>query len=528
MEWLNEGYIALFLIITLGIILGKIKIFGFSLDISGVLFVSLILGHFGFIIPKDFLQVGVLLFVFTIGMQAGSGFFEAFKKQGRKLILIAVIIIGTTGLTSYLINMFVGLDLGLNVGIFTGALTSTPGLAAAIDVSQSPMASIGYGLAYPIGVISVILSLNILPKILRIDLKKEEAEYNQSLKEDFPETSVKTFLINNPNITGKTLKDIKLRQITGCVASRVKHKENVFTPTAKSQLYNGDIIRLVGTENNLEKATVLFGKEVNDKIPLAHNYDIKWIWISNKKIVNKSYKEMDLSNYYNVRVVKIKRSGVEIIPQPSSFFKFGDKILIAGVKENLENVSKLLGNDSRKLSETDFLPIFMGILGGILLGKIEIPIFDFFTFKLGNTGGALIIGLVLSRIGKTGPIIWNLSGSANLLIRKFGLLLFLATIGTQAGSEIVQTIQNNGFNLIWISIVLTLVPVIVGIIVGRYIFKLNFLTLMGVITGTMTSTPGLGVIQSKSSCNAASVAYATVYPIALVLVIIAAQLLVMF
>ena len=528
MEFLKEGYIALFLIITLGIILGKVKIFGFSLDISGVLFVSLILGHFGFDIPKDFLQVGVLLFVFTIGMQAGSGFFEAFKKQGRKLILIALIIIGTTGLVSFLINRIVGLDVGLNVGIFTGSLTSTPGLAAAIDVSQSPMASIGYGLAYPIGVIGVILGLNILPKILRIDLKKEEEKYNQSFKEDFPETYKKVFLINNPNITGKKLKDIKIRQITGCIASRIKHNRKVFTPTADSFVFKGDLIKLVGTEENLKKATMLFGKEVNEEIPLSQNYDVKWIWVSNKKIVNKSYKELNLSNYYHVGVVKIKRSGIEIIPQPTSVFKFGDRILIAGVKKNLDKVSKLLGNDMKKLSETDFLPIFLGIFGGILLGKIEIPIFDWFTFKLGNTGGALIIGLILSRLGKTGPIVWNLSGSANLLIRKFGLLIFLATIGTQAGSELVHTIQEFGFNLIWISVTLTLIPIIVGVIIGRYIFKLNFLTLMGVITGTMTSTPGLGVIQSKSNSNAASVAYATVYPIALVLVIIAAQLLVMF
>ncbi len=528
MEWLNEGYIALFLIITLGIILGRIKIFGFSLDISGVLFVSLILGHFGLKIPPDFLQVGVLLFVFTIGMQAGSGFFEAFKKQGRKLILLSLIIIGTTGATSYLINMFVGLDLGLNVGIFTGALTSTPGLAAAIDVSQSPKASIGYGLAYPVGVIGVIVLLNVLPKILRINLKKEEEDYNLGLKKDFPEAMAKTFLISNPNIDGKNLKDIQIRQITACVVSRIKHGKQVFTPNANSLIHNGDIIRLVGTEENLEKATMLLGKSVDEKIPLSKNYDIKWVWISNKKIVNKSYKEVSLSNYYNVRVVKIKRSGIDIIPQPTSSFKFGDKVMIAGAKGNLDKVSKLLGNDTKKISETDFLPIFLGILGGILLGKIEIPIFDFFTFKLGNTGGALIIGLFLSRIGKTGPIIWNLSASANLLIRKFGLLLFLATIGTQAGSEVVETIQNYGFNLLWISAILTIVPVMVGAIIGRYVFKLNFLTLMGVITGTMTSTPGLGVIQSKSESNAGAVAYATVYPIALVLVIIVSQLLVMF
>ena len=525
MDLLSQGYITLILIVATGIILGRIKLFGFSLDVSGVLFIALVLGHFGYFVPDDFLELGLLLFIFTIGMQAGPGFFDAFRKHGRQLILISFIIMTTTAIAAFLLNHFLKIDPDLGIGIFTGALTSTPGLAAVIESSQSPLAPIGYGVAYPFGIIGVILIMGLLPRILKIDLKREEEDFIKSVKEDFPDVIGRTFKVDNPNIDGKTVEEIELRKITGCVATRILHKDNAYSPNAASIVYKGDLIRMVGTEKNLKKVVLLFGAPVDVDIPLSKEYDIRWILISNKKIVNKHYREVNLSSFYNARIAKIKRSGVEITPDANSCFKLGDRVLVAGEKNNLDYVSQLLGNDSKKLSETDLLPIFLGILGGILIGKIQIPLFGLFTINLGNTGGALITGLILSKIGKTGPVIWSLSGSANQLIKQLGLLLFLATIGTQAGAELIETIQQYGIKLIWVAVILTILPILTGVVVGRYIYKINFLTLMGIITGTMTSTPGLGIIQAKSSSNAAPVAYASVYPIALVLVIIFSQLL---
>ena len=528
MDILDQGYITLILIIATGILLGKVKLFGFSLDVSGVLFIALVLGHFGYLVPNDFLQLGLLLFVFTIGMQAGPGFFNSFRKQGRKFILISSAIMTITALTAFLLNYILKIDQNLGVGIFAGALTSTPGLAAVIEISDSALAPIGYGVAYPIGIIGVILIINLLPKILRIDLKKEEKNYIRSVKEDFPDVIGRTFKVDNPNINGKTLEEIQLRKITGCIATRILHEDKAYTPKADSRIYNGDLIRLVGTEENLKKDIFLFGAPVDLDIPLSKEYDIRWILVSNKKIVNKRYREINLSSYYNARVAKIRRSGVEITPDGHSYFRFGDRVLVAGERFNLDKISRILGNDDRKLSETDLLPVFLGILGGIMLGKINIPIFNLFEFNLGNTGGALIMGLILSRIGKTGPIIWSLSGSANQLIKQLGLLLFLATIGTHAGVELIEMIKLFGMKIIWMALILIILPILTGVILGHYILKINFLTLMGIITGTMTSTPGLGVIQTKSSSNAAPVAYAAVYPIALVLVIVFSQLIISF
>ncbi len=527
-EWIYTDLPALLIIISAGILIGKIKIKGISLDLSGVLLSALILGHFGFELSKEFLNLGLLLFVFTVGMQAGPGFFDSFKKQGRQFLLFAFVIIATTSIVSYLIRELTGIDKALNVGIFAGAMTSSPGLAAATDVSESPLVSIAYGLSYPIGLIGVVLAVNIFPKIFKINVQNEEKKYFASLKDEYPDVFGRTFEVSNPNINNKSLKEINLRGITNCTASRCMKQDKSFIPNGDTILHTGCLIRLVGTEQDLKKAELLFGKPVDKEIPLSLDYDIRWLVVTNKKVINKSYKSINIAETFNAQVVRIRRSGIDITPTPSTVFKFGDKLMIAGQKEGVNNVAKVLGNDEKRLSETDLLPLFLGLLIGILIGKIEIPFFGLFNFKLGYTGGALLSGLILSRLGKTGPVLWTLSATANQLLRKIGLTFFLAVVGTSAGKELIATLADKGFTLIWISFVLTFLPIIIGILMGKYIFKMNFLTLLGLITGVMTSTPGLGAVQSKSDTNAAPVAYATVYPFALVLVIIFAQILVLF
>ncbi len=525
-QWLISGIPAMFIIISLGIAIGRIKIAGISLDLSGVLFAGLILGHFGFSLDHEFLVFGLVLFVFSIGMQAGPGFFDAFRQNGKQYILLAVIIISFTAGFALLFKNILHLDPGLNVGIFTGSLTSSPGLAAAIDASKSPMVSIAYGVAYPIGLIGVILAVNIIPKILKINFKKEEEKYFKEIQSSFPAIHGQTFQISNPNLHNKTIEEINIREITNCTASRVMHEGKAFTPDNETTLHTGDYIRLVGSDDDLKKAELIFGKPVEKEIPLSSEYDIQWAVVTNKKIINKHYSDVNLSGRCGAGIVKIKRSGVELKPTPNTVFKFGDKVLIAGPKDAVKRSVSLIGNNEKILKETDILPVFLGIFLGILIGKISIPLFGITTFKLGSTGGVLLAGLLLSKMHKTGPVIWTISASANQLIRKIGLVLFLAVVGSSAGEHIVEVITNQGITLVWYSLLITFIPIIAGIIIGRYIMKINFLTLLGLITGIMTSTPGLGAVQSKSDTNAAPVAYATVYPMAMVLVIIFSQLLV--
>jgi putative transport protein len=520
----EQGYFALFVIVTLGLIVGKIKIKGFSFDLSAVIFVALIFGHFGILVPKEFQTIGLLFFIFTIGMQSGPGFFDAFLKYGRSQILICAILIISGGTLTWGAMTLFDIDTNIAVGIFNGALTSTPGLAAAIDATGSSEAAVGYGIAYPLGVIGVILLIQLLPVLFRKNLKNEELALEQENSQEHPELLNKNFVIENPNIDGKSLSEIGLSNMTRATISRIKHNEEIFTPKKDTHLYIGDIVKLVGDEEALEKGGIILGKETDEKIKLSGQYKVNWLLVTNKEVVSKSIKELNL-RAYDATVTRIRRSGIDISPKPNSKIRFGDKLMVVAEKDNMNHVMTLLGNEEKRLSETNFLPIALGIIIGVLIGGISVPLFGLFDFRLGITGGVLTAALVLSRIGKTGPIIWSMSGSANQLLRQLGLLFFMAAVGTSAGEHLVETIQEKGVLLIAVGAVITVVPMLITAWVGSSLFKTNFITLLGVLSGSMTSTPGLAAIDSKTESDAASVGYATVYPAALVLMIIISQIL---
>ena len=523
-SFLHEGYFVLFLIITLGIILGELKIKGFSLDLSAIIFVALLLGHLGYMVPQEFQTIGMLFFIFTIGMQSGPGFFDAFLKHGRKLILISMLLIGMAGVMAAAAIVLFDIQTPLAIGIFNGALTSTPGLAAAIDATKDTAAAVGYGLAYPAGVIGVILFMQIFPGLMRINLKKAEEDYHGEMLEEHPEIFNRIYRVSNPNIEGKTLCELNIRNMTGGVISRIKHGDAIFTPCPDTRLYTGDIIKAVGNLDALTRMEVLIGEPVDEDLSFDARYLVNWVLVTNKRIINKSIREINLTAL-NANITRIRRSGIDLTPNPHSRLRFGDKLLISGSSQEMPEVMKLLGNDEKRLSETNFLPIALGIVIGVLLGAITIPVFGLFDFRLGLTGGVLTAALVLSRIGKTGPVIWSMSGSGNQLMRKLGLLMFMAAVGTQAGSELSGILQNDVLRLLGIGLLITTVPMVVTGLIGHYFFRMNFLTLLGVIAGSMTSTPGLAAIDNKTECEAPSVGYATVYPLALVLMIIFSQIL---
>lgn len=527
MELLSNSYFALLLIIALGFILGRIKVFGLSLDVSAVIFVALVFGHYGIIIPKDFQYLGLVLFIFTIGIQAGPGFFEAFKKEGRQLASFASMLIIIASLVTLLIIVVFGVDTNIAVGLFTGALTSTPGLAAAIDYTGSPLSSIGYGVGYPFGVIGVILFIRFLPKILRSSVKVAEDDFNSKLSEEYPEILRRNFRVENENVIGKTIGGLRIRFMTKAVVSRILHEEVAVTPSAETVLHKGDVIKAVGTEQALKNMELLIGPVTDVEIPLDPKYDVRTVFVTNKEVVNKTIGQLNLLHTYNATITRIRRAGINISPSPSSKLRFGDKLVIASSKANMEIVSRIFGDDQKRLSDTDILPIALGIILGVFVGKISINLGSF-SFSAGLTGGVLIVALVLSRIGKTGPIIWTMTGAANQLIRQLGLLLFLASVGTGAGANIVETFEQYGVELFLYGAVITIVPMVIAGLAGKYLFKMNILALMGAISGSMTSTPGLAAADSMTDSNAHSIAYATVYPLAMVLLIVCVQLITMF
>ncbi len=524
-DLIYEGYFALFLIITLGIILGSVKFRGFSLDISAVVFVALIMGHYGIMVPEAFQTIGLVFFIFTIGIQAGPGFFDAFKKTGRQFLGVCLLLVSVAALLSFFLTRFFGLDPHLGVGIFNGALTSTSGLAAAIDISESTLPSVGYGVVYPAGAVMAILIIHLLPVILRVDMKDEEKRYLEKAQEDHPAVSVQNFVVENKNIHGKTIRELGIGTMTRAVISRIKHGGDVYAPGGKTRLYLGDMVKVVGTDEALDKVELMIGPRTDKEMPQAAGYKINWVLVTSKEVINKSLNELNLTAYYNATITRIRRSGVEISPHGNSTLRFGDKLLLASDEDNMTRVMKLLGNNEKRLSETNFLPISLGIIIGVLLGAVSFPFFGLFEFSLGITGGVLTAALVLSRIGKTGPVIWNMSGGANNLLRKLGLLMFLATVGTHAGAHIADALIEYGWTLLWTGLTITTIPMVLTTLIGRYALKMNFATLLGVVAGSMTSTPGLAAADAKTDSDAATLGYATVYPLALVLMIIFSKVL---
>lgn len=512
--------------------LGRIKIKGISLDVSAVIFIALLFGHFGVTIPSSLGYFGLVLFIFTIGLQSGPGFFDSFKKDGKKLLMMAVIIVVSAGAVGLGLAYLLGIDMPGTLGLIAGGLSSTPGLAVAIDSTNSPVVSIAYGIAYPFSVIGIILFVKFFPKMIGVDLEEETRRLHQQEKAAYPEVNYAHFRVNNPTVFGKSLSELQVRTMTGAVISRVIHDGVMVIPKARTILREGDLVKAVGTDNSLSQISLLIGER--EEVSLSAEKEgqmtdkdqvVESLLITNKQVVDKTLEELDFTRVYHCNITRVRRSGIVLPPTPDLKLKFGDKVVVVGENENVQEVALLFGNDEKKLSDTDFFPIAIGIVLGILVGQIQISFSDSFSLSLGLTGGVLITALVLSKLGKTGPILWSMSGMSNQLLRQLGLLLFLAEVGTSAGATLFSTFQTYGLPYFLTGAVITLTPLFAAGFLGFYLFKIPILDLMGTIAGGMTSTPGLATIDSMTDSTRPSVAYATVYPIAMVLLIVMIQLM---
>ena len=519
---LSNSYFALFVIISLGFLLGRVNFKGISLDVSAVIFVALLFGHYGIVVPKELSDFGMVLFIFTIGIQAGPGFFDSFKAKGKKLVILGVVIILSATIAAIGMMFLFGFDVSQTVGLLTGALTSTPGLATAKELAGDGTA-VSYGIAYPFGVIGVILFVKLLPKMTRISISNVEKELAKDEKNRYPSIESKTFKVTHENLFSRSLADLDVANMTGVVISKVLHDGVVSFPTAATVLYENDIVKAVGTEDALNRFKLFVGEESDVEINAVQNLELVVGLVSNKSIVNKRIGTLNIQQNFGCTITRVRRSSIDISPTPSLKIKMGDKLTIVGDKARVTEFLAIIGNNAKQVSDTDFLPISLGIILGVLFGKISLELGNSFTFSFGLTGGILVIALILSAIGKTGPFVWTMSGSANQLLRQIGLLLFLAGVGTSAGTTMVETIMQNGWSLFLAGFVITLVPMIVATIINQLWLKINILELMGGITGGMTSTPGLAAADSMTDTSNPSIAYATVYPVAMVLLILAVQ-----
>ena len=556
MNWINDllwgegiGHSILLLsfVIAAGIQLGKIKVFGVSLGITLVLFVGIILGHFGFTINHNvihfFKEFGLILFVYSVGMQVGPGFFSSFKQGGITLNMLACGIVFLGVLTAVILHYATGIPMPTMVGILSGAVTNTPGLGAAQQafsdmhgVSDNTIA-LGYAVAYPLGVIGIILSIILIKYIFRVSFDKENEQLNSEDSSHTNEAKPISLIVKNPAIFNKTVAELSnLLEHRDFVISRVWRDSNkqIEIASANTVLQENDKVFVITTETDAETIKTFIGEEIDMErkqwIRMESQFINRRILITKPELNGKRLGQLKLRKLYGINITRINRAGVDLVAKPGLTLQVGDRVNVVGTETAVSNVEKVLGNSMKRLNEPNLITIFVGIALGIVLGSIPIsfpgipqPV------KLGLAGGPLVVAILISRFGYHYKLITYTTQSANLMLREIGITLFLACVGISAGDGFVDTIVNNGgFAWIGYGFIITFVPLMIIGCIGRYFCKVNYFTLMGLIAGSTTDPPALAYPNATAGNDAPSVGYATVYPLTMFLRVLTAQLLILF
>ena len=556
MNWINDllwgegiGHSILLLsfVIAAGIQLGKIKVFGVSLGITLVLFVGIILGHFGFTINHNvihfFKEFGLILFVYSVGMQVGPGFFSSFRKGGITLNMLACGIVFLGVVTAIILHYATGIPMPTMVGILSGAVTNTPGLGAAQQAfsdmygSTDNTIALGYAVAYPLGVIGIILSIIFIRYVFRVNFDKENEQLNNEDASHTNEAKPVSLIVKNPAVFGKSVGELSnLLEHRDFVISRIWHDSDkqIEIVSANTVLMENDKVFVITTEQDAQTIKTFIGEEIDMErkqwIRMESQFINRRILITKPELNGKRLGQLKLRKLYGINITRINRAGVDLVATPHLTLQVGDRVNVVGTETAVTNVEKVLGNSMKRLNEPNLITIFIGIALGIVLGSIPI------TFpgipqpvKLGLAGGPLIVAILISRFGYKYKLVTYTTQSANLMLREIGITLFLACVGISAGDGFVDTIVNNGgFAWIGYGFIITTVPLLIIGCIGRYFCKVNYFTLMGLIAGSTTDPPALAYSNATAGNDAPSVGYATVYPLTMFLRVLTAQLLILF
>ena len=538
-------------VIGTGIYLGRFKFKGVSLGSTWILFIGILVSHFGFRADPEILhfvkEFGLILFVFSIGLQVGPGFFHSLKSGGVKMNLLALMNILLAVAVTWAISAISGEDLKTMVGVMSGAVTNTPGLGAAqqtfVDVASasgidpvtaskaaSGLAS-GYAVAYPIGVLGVIGVILLFKGLFHIDPAKELAEL-ESHESNEGQARRMHLAVENPAIFGKKLYDI-LREFGGdFVVSRIMKGDEIVFPTGDTVLDEGDKVLIVTSQEEVDKIRILFGQEVQmhvqDWIKKDHHLVSRRLTVTKPSLTGKKLKDLHFRGAYEVSVTRVMRSGVELVARPDLYQQIGDALICVVAEENIKRVAQTVGNASGALDKPNLVPIFLGIVVGIIFGSLPIRFPGIpQAIKLGLAGGPLIIAILLGHFGPKYKITTYTTMSANLMIREIGISLFLAAVGLGAGETFVSAIVNGGYWWILYGALITMIPLSVTFLVARVFARLNFYQICGLISGSSTNPPVLAFAQETYGSDYASVNYATVYPLSMFLRVLVAQLLIL-
>ncbi|WP_429945785.1 putative transporter [Bibersteinia trehalosi] len=530
------------LVSVIGLWLGQIKIRGVGLGIGGVLFGGIIVAHFAaqWGIQLDphtlhFIQeFGLILFVYTIGIQVGPAFFSSLRQSGLKLNGFALLIVALSGLLVIILHKLFAIPLPAILGVFSGAVTNTPSLGAGQQIlnelgADTAVMGMGYAIAYPFGIIGILLSMWLIRVLLHINIEQEATEFERHHNADKIGLSTQNVKITNPNLNGLTLKELPDFELHDVVYSRLKRNGELFVPKVDTQLQIGDILHLVGEPSTLRKMQLILGENVETSLSTKGTmFRSERAVVTNEKVFGKQIRQLMLKGKYDVVISRLNRAGVELVANGEMHLQFGDVLTLVGRKEDIDTVMAIIGNAQQKLQQVQMLPIFIGIGLGVLLGSIPLYLPGFpVALKLGLAGGPLVVALLLARIGSIGKLYWFMPPSANLALREIGIVLFLAVVGWKAGGNFLSTLLSKD-GMIWIAAgaVITAIPLLITAIVARRYGKLNYLTLCGLLAGSMTDPPALAFANALKETNgAAALAYATVYPLVMFCRIVLPQIL---
>ena len=530
-----------------GLALGQVKVRGVGLGIGGVLFAGIAAGHlakelglrFDLHVLHFLREFGLILFVYTIGVQVGPGFFTALKKSGLTLNLLAASLVGLGVLVAVAIHLLAGVPLPAVLGIFSGAVTNTPSLGAAQEILREVGASaaevntpsLGYAVAYPFGIVGILIAMGVVRVLFRVDPGAEAEAFERKRRAQTETLETLDVAVRNPAVFGTRLRDIQLFGDLGVMTSRLLREGRLQVPHKDTCLLPGDIVHLVGPRAKLDRMKTYLGHE-SEVTLTTKGTDMRWerLVVTNEHVLGKTLRQLNLADAYDVVVSRVNRAGVELVPTPALPLQFGDILTAIGKPSDLQRVAALMGNSARRLQQVEFVPVFLGIILGVILGSIPFYVPGMPTpLKLGLAGGPLVAAIVLARIGHIGPLVWFMPPAANLALREFGIVLFLAVVGLMSGDRFMETLVD-GDGLAWIGYgaLVTLIPLLIVGIVARAVKKQNYLTICGLLAGSMTDPPALAFANAMSTSEAPALAYATVYPLVMFLRILAPQLIVLF
>jgi len=529
----------------LGLLIGSIKVGGIKLGVAGMLFSGLLLGHFGLKLEPELMsflkEFGLALFVFTVGLQLGPGFFNSLKNDGLKLNALAMFIVFFGAFLIFILGHYaLGWNPGVLAGIFSGASTNTPSLGAAQQAMATTgngdlasQAAMAYAVAYPFGVLGIILVIILLRLMFRIDTKKELQALKEKMSLGVKPPQRASLRVDNPNLTGVALRNVPGLGENGAVISRMRRKdsEEVTTVTGETKLSLGDVILAVGSAEQLEKAALSIGTRVDEDLRKAPgNIVAKRIILTHKDMIGRTIAATRVSERFGVTVSRVSRQDMILTAIPELKLQFGDMLNIVGEEAAINEAAKVLGNSVRQLNETSFASIFLGLTVGILVGLypwslpgMPVPL------RLGLAGGPLIIAILMGRLGRIGPLVIHMPINANTAFRELGIIFFLACVGLGAGEKFVETAFSSvGLRWMAMGAVVTVVPLLLAGIIGRKLMGLNYLTLSGVLAGSMTDPPALAFSTKLANSDYPSLAYANVYPLTMVMRILVAQIAVLW